>query len=147
VNEPTNQNPSLKDGDENTSEPGTAPPVEPVMPDADPDALRAEVRRLRDENAATRQRAKRADSLAARLVTAHAAATGRLADPDDLPYDPALLDEDGLPDPERVTAAVDDLLNRKPHLASRTPRGDISQGVQPDDGEVDLAGLLRVGAG
>lgn len=117
------------------------------MPGADEAALRAEVRKLRDENAKARQRGKVADTLAARLVTAHAAATGRLADPDDLPYDDALLGDDGLPDPERVAAAVEALLNRKPHLASRTPAGDIAQGAQPDPVDVDLAGMLRAGAG
>ena len=65
---PANPNPSAPAGDENTGtdDPQTPQPAPPeaVMPDADPDALRAEIRRLRDENAAARQRTKRADVLA-----------------------------------------------------------------------------------
>ena len=44
------------------------------------------VQRLRDEAAGHRVKAKRADALAARLVTAQAALTGKLADPTDLPF-------------------------------------------------------------
>ena len=50
-------------------------------------------------------------------------ATGRLADPTDLEFD-----EDHLDDPDALAAAIDDLLARKPHLASRKPVGDIGQG-------------------
>jgi hypothetical protein len=31
-------------------------------------------------------------------------------------------------DPEALAAAIDELLERKPHLASRKPVGDIGQG-------------------
>jgi hypothetical protein len=41
------------------------------------------VKGLRDENAKYRTRAKKADDLAARLVTSMVSATGRLADPTD----------------------------------------------------------------
>lgn len=131
------------------------PPSGGTNPDAPPDDTgepqtfpRAYVEELRAEAAAQRVKGKRADALAAALVTAYAGATGRLADPSDLAYDEALLDDDGLPDPAKVRAAVDTLLERKPHLASRRPVGDVGQGARPDgpDG-VSLAGLLRAGAG
>lgn len=113
------------------------------MPDADPAALRTEIRRLRDEAATTRQRAKRADTLAERLVQALAANGRRLADPTDLAFSADLLDGDGLPDPAKVEAAVEALLTAKPHLASRTPRGDVSQGPQGDPVEPGLLDLMR----
>lgn len=102
---------------------------------------RSYVEELRQENARYRTRAQRADDLAQRLHTALVAATGRLADPSDLPYDEAHL-EDG----DALTAAIEDLLARKPHLASRRPRGDVGQGAAPEAASVDLAGLLRAHA-
>lgn len=117
-----------------------------VMPGASEDDLRGEVRRLRDEASEQRVKGKRADTLAARLVEQYAAGTRLLADPSDLRFDAALLDDDGLPDPGKVAAAVDDLIAAKPHLASRTPRGDVDQGARDDDGGVSLAGMLRAGA-
>lgn len=97
------------------------------------------VEKLRQENGKYRQRAQEADALAQRLHVQLVAATGRLADPEDLPYDEALLE-----DTDKMTAAIDDLLARKPHLASRRPRGDVGQGRTSDpSGTVDLAALLR----
>lgn len=97
------------------------------------------VEKLRDENAKYRQRAQRSDDLAQRLHEALVAATGRLQDPSDLAFN-----EDHLDDPEALQAAIEDLLARKPHLASRRPLGDIGQGVtNGNTGEVDLAALLR----
>jgi hypothetical protein len=91
-------------------------------------------------------RAKRADALAASLVTATAALTGKLADPTDLPFTDDLLDDDGYVDEAKVRAAVDDLIKRKPHLAARRPRGDVGQGARPESQEEGLAALLRRGA-
>jgi hypothetical protein len=96
---------------------------------------------LRDEAAKYRTRAQRADDLAARLHTSLVAATGRLADPTDLPFEESHLDEE-----EALTAAIDDLLARKPHLASRKPSGDVGQGATGDTTAVDLAGMLRARA-
>ena len=73
-----------------------------------------------------------------RLHTALVAATGRLADPSDLDYA-----DEHLADADALNAALDDLLARKPHLASRRPRGDVGQGVSGPSDTVDLAGLLR----
>ncbi|WP_202378106.1 hypothetical protein [Mycobacterium paraintracellulare] len=103
---------------------------------------RAYVEDLRAENARYRERAKAADTLAKRLHTALVAATGRLADPTDLPFDEAHLD-----DPDALASAIEDLLERKPHLKSRRVVGDVGQGaggVKP--GDVDLSALLRARA-
>lgn len=99
---------------------------------------RSYVEGLRAENQRYRERGKRADELARRLHTALVAATGRLADPDDLPFDEAHL-----ADTTALAAAIDDLLARKPHMAARKPVGDIGQGATPSAGAVDLAALLR----
>ena len=97
------------------------------------------VEKLRDENAKYRQRAQRSDDLAQRLHEALVTATGRLQDPSDLTFN-----EDHLDDPEALQTAIEDLLARKPHLASRRPLGDIGQGVtNGNTGDVDLAALLR----
>lgn len=104
------------------------------------------VQKLRDEAAGHRVKAKRAETLAASLVTATAALTGKLADPTDLPFDEALLDDDGMVDQAKVRAAVEDLIKRKPHLAARRPTGNVGQGARPEGDDVGLAGLLRRGA-
>ena len=96
------------------------------------------VEKLRRENAGYRDKAKKAEDYARELFHARVAATGRLADPDDLPFDAELLD-----DRDALLSAVEDLLARKPHLASRTPRGDVGQGQTGTDEGVDLAGILR----
>jgi len=103
--------------------------------------LRKVVEDLRKENADYRTKAKRAHDLAGRLHTALVTATGRLADPSDLAFDDAHLDS-----PEALTTALDELLARKPHLASRRIVGDVGQGASPGDSSVDLAGMLRARA-
>lgn len=137
---------------ETTEQPETTETVEQPVEDtastgaqdtpAEPETFPREyVERLRTENGKYRQRAAQADDLAHRLHTALVAATGRLADPSDLPYDDAhLTDEDAL------MAALDELLTRKPHLAARKPRGDVGQGAGGTPTTVDLAGLLRARA-
>ena len=99
------------------------------------------VQQLRDENAKHRTRAQRADDLAKRLHTSLVAATGRLADPSDLAFDEAHLE-----DPAELEAAIDQLVEKKPHLSSRRPTGDVGQGASPDAGAVSLAGILRSAA-
>ena len=96
------------------------------------------VENLRDESAKYRTKAKDRDDLAARLHTSLVAATGRLADPSDLTFDDAHLG-----DADTLTAALDELLARKPHLATRKPSGDIGQGATGTTDTVDLAGMLR----
>ena len=103
---------------------------------------RAYVEKLRRENAGYREQANQADELAQRLHTALVAATGRMADPTDLPFDAAHLDDENA-----LTTAIDELLAKKPHLATRRPYGDIGQGNRgkSSEGEVDLMKLLRGG--
>lgn len=113
----------------------TAPTPDEDEPDTFP---RDYVEKLRDESAKYRQRAQRADALAQRLHTALVGATGRLQDPSDLPFEESHLD-----DPEALETAIAELLELKPHLASRKPLGDIGQGAAGSHGTVDLAGLLR----
>lgn len=100
------------------------------------------VEKLRREAAEARVKAKRSDELAASLWRAQVAATGRLADPTDLP-----MPEGADPlDAEAVEAAVVDLLARKPHLAARRPMGSVGQGPTTPAEGVDLAGMLRARA-
>lgn len=111
-------------------------------PDEDQDTFpRSYVEKLRDENAKYRQRAQRSDELAQRLHTALVSGTGRLQDPTDLDFH-----EDHLNDEASLEAAIDELLERKPHLASRKIQGDIGQGATTTNQSVDLAGLLRARA-
>jgi hypothetical protein len=100
------------------------------------------MKKLRQEAADARVKAKRTDVLATRLHAALVSATGRLADPTDLPFDDAHLENT-----EAMTAALDALLVAKPHLANRKPRGDVGQGQSGGSPAFDLAGMLRQGAG
>lgn len=113
-------------------------PDEGTEPDTFP---RAYVEDLRKEAAGYRDRAKDRDEIAHRLHEALVAATGRLQDPTDLQFD-----EDHIGDPAKMVTAIDELLEKKPHLASRTPHGNIGQGVAQGTDTVSLAGLLRQGA-
>lgn len=101
---------------------------------------RSYVEKLRKENAKYRDRAKHADDLAHRLHTALVAADGRLADPADLPFDEANLD-----DPEALTAAVTALVKTKPGLRAQQIRGDVGAGDRgtPKKAPVDLIGIMR----
>jgi hypothetical protein len=115
--------------------------VEDVDEDQDDNAEtfpRSYVEELRRENARYRERARSADTYAKRLHAELVRATGKLADPTDLEFT-----EEHLDDPAALSAAVDDLLARKPHLASRRPIDEIGQGASPSATTVDLAALLR----
>lgn len=102
------------------------------------------VEKLREESAGHRTRAKAAEEALAptqqRLHAALVAATGRLADPSDLPFDAAHLEDEAA-----LTSAIDALIEGKPHLASRRVVGDVGQGAGGDGspGEVDLGGMMR----
>lgn len=107
--------------------------------DADEMFPRKVVEDLRQENGKYRQRAQQSDQLARRLHTELVRSTARLADPTDLDFDDTHLE-----DPEALTAAIDELLERKPHLASRRPTGDIGQGQRGGAAEpFSLLGLLK----
>lgn len=106
----------------------------------DPETFSREyVEKLRQENGKYRQRAQRADDLAHRLHRALVRTDGRLQDPTDLDFSDDHLDDDG----EALTAAITDLLARKPHLAARRPVGDVGQGATTTSTDVDLLGILR----
>ena len=100
------------------------------------------VQRLREESGRHRREARDAqaerDRLAGEVWRLRVAATGRLADPDDLPM-PDEADAD--PD-EAVTA----LLERKPHLAARRANGRIGVNEPDTGGAPSLAAMLRAGA-
>lgn len=116
---------------------GNLPPVAGDDGDVFP---REVVEELRRENGKYRQQAKQADAYAHRLHIELVRATGRLADPSDLPFDAAHLDDDGV----RLAEAIDALLESKPHLATRRPSGDIGQGQRGTSSEpFSLLGLLK----
>lgn len=100
----------------NSEVPNDETPEDDVFP-------RQVVEDLRKENGRYRQRAQLADTYAQRLHAELVRATGRLADPSDLPFS-----EDHIADPDTMVAAIDELLAAKPHLATRRPVGDIGQG-------------------
>ncbi|MBS9534254.1 hypothetical protein KIH27_11715 [Mycobacterium sp. M1] len=103
---------------------------------------RTYVEKLRRESAGYRERAQKADELAQRLHVALTAATGKLADPTDLPFDATHLD-----DPDALAAAVDALLAGKPHLATRRVTGDVGQGNRGNSVDpVNLHAMLRARA-
>lgn len=88
---------------------------------------RSYVEDLRKENADHRTKAKaaedQADKLARRLHVALVAATNRLENADDLPYNAEHLD-----DGDKLTAALDALLADRPYFAKRVVKGDAGQG-------------------
>ncbi|ORA68289.1 hypothetical protein BST23_04200 [Mycolicibacterium elephantis] len=100
---------------------------------------RSYVEKLRNEAAKLRIRAQRADELAHRLHTELVRATGKLADPADLEFDP-----EHLQDADKLSAAINALLEAKPHLRSRKPIGDVGQGRRGNAEEpVSLLGILK----
>lgn len=125
--------------DTDVEEPAGENAQEPEPTDEEPDTFPREyVEKLRDENAKYRQRAQKVDDYAQRLHGALVAATGALQDADDLPYDESHLD-----DPEALQSAIQELLEKKPHLGSRKPSGNIGQGVSQTTDTIDLAAMLR----
>ncbi len=83
------------------------------------------VMRLRQESHATREAAE------ARLTELNAAKHTHTTDPGEQRKQVV------------VSRAIDELLARKPHLASRRPTGEIGQGASPSATTVDLAAMLR----
>ena len=99
------------------------------------------VKKLRNEAAGNRVKAREAGELAeqraAALFTALVKLDGRLADPSDLPYS-----EDYLTDEAALESAISELLERKPGLAARQYRGNIGAGVKGGQA-TSLIGLMR----
>lgn len=117
-----------------------------MTPESDPEPSGGEsegfsreyVESLRKESAGYRTKAKEtAERLHAELVKA----TGKLADPTDLPFD-----ENHLSDPDALVAAVEALIEAKPHLKARKVTGNIGQGVRDTaTAEPSILGLLNSG--
>jgi hypothetical protein len=100
------------------------------------------VKGLREEAKSWRLKAARADELEARLHSELTKADGRLADWQDLPFDP-----EHLADPQKHADAITELLKTKPHYASRKPapgstihQGPVGAPVAP---KPDLIAGLR----
>lgn len=85
------------------------------------------VKELREENKRYRLRAKQVDELSHRLHRELVKADGRLQDASDLDFDEAHLEDD-----EALKAAIDSLLESKPHLKARRATGDIGAGKRGD---------------
>lgn len=106
------------------------------------------VKSLRDEsqNYRTQLREQQGTEkeLRASLWATKLAAMGKLADPTDLP----MPDDADPTDDDAMSAAVEDLLSRKPHLAARRARGDIGQHETPDsdDDTFSLLGTMQAHA-
>ena len=128
ANEPANGESSNTDPAEGNPESGT------IEGDTFP---RSVVERLRTEAAGYRTRVR---ELEQQLHQMQVEGTGALADPSDLPFDPAHLES-----PEALQAAIDALLAAKPHLkARRFEAGGAAQGPKSGtEAPVDLLAALR----
>lgn len=92
----------------------------------EPDTFdRSYVEKLRKESAKYRDKAKRTEELEKRLHRSLVAQDGRLADPDDLEFNPDHLD-----DPDALSDAIANLVAKKPGLRAQRLSGDIGAGVR-----------------
>lgn len=104
----------------------------------DPKEFDAEyIGKLRDESAGYRTKLRDREQAMHRMLVEK---SGRLADPADLPFDAEHLD-----DPAVLAAAIDALLQAKPHLKARAfEAGGAAQGTRgASSSEVNLADLMR----
>lgn len=143
--EATTETTEVVEGDVSNATPeGVIPDATPegsdLKSDPEPETFPREyVEKLRTENGKYRQRAGEADALATRLHTELVRATGRLADPTDLPFDAEHLEGS-----DKLSLAIDELLESKPHLATRRPTGDIGQGNRgPSTSGFSLLDMLK----
>lgn len=106
-------------------------------PEAESETFPAHVvKELRKENATWRERTQAAEK---RLHRALVEQTGRLADPDDLPFDATHLET-----PEALDKAIDALIESKPHFKARKTAGDIGQGYESSQQQpTDFSSLFR----
>jgi hypothetical protein len=104
------------------------------------------VKALRAEAAEYRVKAKRAEALARQALTAIVTADGRLIDPSDLHFTDDLIGKDGTLDGNAVRAAIETLIDVKPHLARKRPTAPIAQGVRPSKAEPNLLQIIQAGA-
>lgn len=132
------------DASESASE--SLPEADTVEPEQFP---REYVQQLRRESASYREKAKNAEKDAAdatayaegalrRLHVELVRADGRLADPADLEFA-----VENIFDESALTAAIDRLLEDKPHLRSRRPVGDVGQGVKGSTETPSLLSMLK----
>lgn len=84
-----------------------------------------------------REAEKQLESTRRELFVQKVKATGKLADPTDMPVDTELLADD-----DELQAAIDSLLQDKPHLKARS-FGNIGQGERPAPDPVSLGSILR----
>jgi hypothetical protein len=101
------------------------------------------VKSLRAEAAEYRVKAKRADALAKQALTALVKADGRLIDPSDMEFSEDLLSKDGTVDAQALEAALDALIDAKPHLARKRPTAPLAQGVRAHKSEPNLLQLIQ----
>ena len=98
------------------------------------------VEKLRKESAKYRDKAKRTEELEQRLHRSLVAQDGRLADPDDLEFNPDHLD-----DPGALSDAIANLVAKKPGLRAQRLSGDIGAGVRekPKPPTTDLLTIMK----
>lgn len=113
----------------------------------DADGPTSELAKVRREAASWRTKYRDAekqleqlDTLKQELFYSRVKETGRLADATDMEYSAELVnDQDGM------SAAIDDLLDAKPHLKART-FGNVGQHDRPPASAISLGSILRSGA-
>lgn len=98
------------------------------------------VEKLRKESAKYRDKAKRAGELEKRLHRSMVAQDGRLADPDDMEFNPEHLD-----DADALSDAIGTLIAAKPGLRAQQLSGDVGAGVreQPKPPTTDLLSIMK----
>ncbi|MGO3069055.1 hypothetical protein [Corynebacterium casei] len=98
------------------------------------------VEKLRKESAKYRDKAKRAEELEKRLHRSLVAQDGRLADPDDMEFNP-----DHLHDADALSDAIANLVAKKPGLRAQRLSGDVGAGVreQPKPPTTDLLSIMK----
>ena len=132
---------------EDDTTPAGTEPAEDDEGDEDGDTFpRSYVKRLRERSAGYRARAKDAEARTAELeralFTERVRALDVLADPSDLPFDAALLE-----DSDALRAAADDLVARRPHYRRRGIAAGTGSRDEAGSGPgVSLLGLMRGGA-
>ncbi|MGP5632955.1 hypothetical protein [Corynebacterium casei] len=98
------------------------------------------VEKLRKESANYRDKAKRAGELEKRLHRSLVAQDGRLADPDDMEFNPEHLD-----DADALSTAIGTLIAAKPGLRAQQLSGDVGAGVRekPKPPTTDLLSIMK----
>ncbi|MGO3067523.1 hypothetical protein [Corynebacterium casei] len=98
------------------------------------------VESLRKESAKYRDKAKRAEELEKRLHRSLVAQDGRLADPDDMEFNPEHLD-----DADALSDAIASLVAKKPGLRAQRLSGDVGAGVRekPKPPTTDLLSIMK----